>query len=94
MYWKIIDTFQLFENKINILILLFIILFVHCRCFSVIIMILFLEPECIVVKDLCLQFLLTIVTGTDNLNENPALRHLMTNSVFEPLTEVYIYIII
>lgn len=46
------------------------------------------EPECVVVKDLCLQFLLTIVTGTDNLNENPSLRHLMTNSVFEPLTEV------
>ncbi|VVC25291.1 Hypothetical protein CINCED_3A015664 [Cinara cedri] len=45
------------------------------------------EQECVIIKDLCLQFLLTIVTGTDNLNENPALCHLMTNSVFEPLTE-------
>lgn len=50
--------------------------------------ILFKEPECVVVKDLCLQFLLTIVTGTDNLNENAMLQHLMANSVFEPLTEV------
>lgn len=50
--------------------------------------IIFQEPECVIIKDLCLQFLLTIVTGTDNLNENPALCHFMTNSVFEPLTEV------
>lgn len=48
----------------------------------------FKEPECVIIKDLCLQFLLTIVTGCDNLNENPFLRHFMTNSVFEPLTEV------
>jgi hypothetical protein len=47
-----------------------------------------LEPECAIIKDLCLQFLLTLVSGTDNLNENSALCHLMTNSVFEPLTEV------
>jgi len=51
-----------------------------------------LEPDCVVIKDLCLQFLLTLVTGTDNLDENLALSHLMTNSVFEPLIEVYIYI--
>lgn len=50
--------------------------------------ILFIEPKCIVVKDLCLQFLLTIVTGTDNLNENIIIRHLMTSSIFEPLIEV------
>jgi len=48
----------------------------------------FLEPECIVIKNVCLELLLTIVTGTDNLNENPVLRHFMTNSVFEALTEV------
>lgn len=55
---------------------------------------LFQEPECVIIKDLCLQFLLTIVTGCDNLNDNPVLRHLMTNSVFEPLTEVNINIVI
>lgn len=51
-------------------------------------MLIFLEPECVVIKNVCLELLLTIVTGTDNLNENPILPHFMTNSVFEALTEV------
>ncbi|XP_050528381.1 armadillo-like helical domain-containing protein 3 isoform X2 [Daktulosphaira vitifoliae] len=46
------------------------------------------EPECVVVKDLCLQLLLTIVTGTDNLSDNRIICHLMSNSVFESLIEI------